>query len=196
MWLFRKQTYSNDEEIIKAYKKSGDKKLIGELFEKHVRKVYGSCLYYFKDKEQAEDAAMQIFEKLIHELRVKEVINFQGWLSYVVRNHCLSVLKINQRCGRQIHQSKGFEYVMPDESEEQQLENTKLDAYLEHLPELIKKLNEPQRICIEQFYLKQRSYQEISEFTGYSLNEVKSHIQNGKRNLKLMLLKKDEQKAA
>jgi RNA polymerase sigma-70 factor (ECF subfamily) len=42
---------------------------------------------------------------------------------------------------------------------------------------------------VERFYLHQQSYQQIAEGTGYSLSQVKSHIQNGKRNLKLLLLK-------
>ena len=42
------------------------------------------------------------------------------------------------------------------------------------------------------FYLESNTYAEISVETGYTLNEVKSYIQNGKRNLKLCLEKKNE----
>jgi RNA polymerase sigma-70 factor (ECF subfamily) len=48
-------------------------------------------------------------------------------------------------------------------------------------------LKEPQRQCIELVYLKEKSYMEVCEITGYSMNEVKSHVQNGKRNLKIRL---------
>jgi RNA polymerase sigma-70 factor (ECF subfamily) len=34
------------------------------------------------------------------------------------------------------------------------------------------------------------SYQQITEATGFSLMQVKSHIQNGKRNLRMLLEKK------
>lgn len=44
-------------------------------------------------------------------------------------------------------------------------------------------LSKEQRVCVELFYLKDKSYQEIADETGYSLNQVKSYIQNGKRNL-------------
>jgi RNA polymerase sigma-70 factor (ECF subfamily) len=50
-------------------------------------------------------------------------------------------------------------------------------------------LSEEQRICIELFYLKERSYKEITELTGLQFNEVKSYIQNGKRNLKIQMEK-------
>jgi len=49
-------------------------------------------------------------------------------------------------------------------------------------------------MCIELFYLKDCSYNEISAITGYSMKEVKSNIQNGKRNLKNFVnAKNDEQ---
>ena len=60
------------------------------------------------------------------------------------------------------------------------------------LEKAITELNEDQRRCIELFYLKEKSYIEISELTGYTLNEVKSFIQNGKRNLKIKLERQSE----
>jgi RNA polymerase sigma factor (sigma-70 family) len=51
-------------------------------------------------------------------------------------------------------------------------------------------LKDKQKQCIELFYLKQKSYVEIAAITGYTENEVKSYIQNGKRNLKIILEQK------
>jgi RNA polymerase sigma-70 factor (ECF subfamily) len=51
-------------------------------------------------------------------------------------------------------------------------------------------LNEEQKKCITLFYLEEKSYQEITAITGYTLNQVKSYIQNGKRNLKIYLTSK------
>jgi RNA polymerase sigma-70 factor (ECF subfamily) len=53
-------------------------------------------------------------------------------------------------------------------------------------------LNEEQKQCITLFYLQKKSYLEITTTTGYTLMQVKSHIQNGKRNLKIMLEKQIE----
>ncbi len=60
------------------------------------------------------------------------------------------------------------------------------------LEKAISELNEDQRRCIDLFYLKDKSYNEIAELTGYTLNEVKSFIQNGKRNLKIKLERNSE----
>ena len=40
------------------------------------------------------------------------------------------------------------------------------------------------------FYLKKYSYEQIIAQTGYTFMQVKSYIQNGKRNLKTILIKK------
>ncbi len=58
---------------------------------------------------------------------------------------------------------------------------------IEKLEKALTDLNPFQKKCIEMFYLKNMTYNQIVELTGFSANEVKSHIQNGKRNLKMLL---------
>jgi RNA polymerase sigma-70 factor (ECF subfamily) len=56
----------------------------------------------------------------------------------------------------------------------------------------VEKLNPEQGTCIRLMYIDDKSYRDISAITGYTLNEVKSHIQNGKRNLRNYLLKHND----
>ena len=58
------------------------------------------------------------------------------------------------------------------------------DRQLENMKKALAELQEPQRVCVTLFYLQKQSYQQITASTGYSMLQVKSHIQNGKRNLK------------
>ena len=57
----------------------------------------------------------------------------------------------------------------------------------EHVEFALEQLNDDQKKCLDLFYFKDKSYVEIAEITGYTINEVKSYIQNGKRNLKIKL---------
>ncbi|MBK6523306.1 MAG: sigma-70 family RNA polymerase sigma factor [Sphingobacteriaceae bacterium] len=196
MWLFKKASYQSDEEIIKAYKDTGNTALIGELFEKHVKTVYGACLFFFKEKAEAQDAVMQIFEKLIVELRKKDVLNFKGWLSFVVRNHCINIIRQNKTRFSYREGHFGFELEAPDEQEENYLASLSNEELIEKLPMFLNKLNAKQKDCIELFFLKNKSYHDIASSTGYSLNEVKSYIQNGKRNLKQIILDHKDTNAA
>ena len=134
---------------------------------------------------------MQLFEKLITELRKHEVQSFKAWLHTVTKNHCLMILRKKK--------SHGFENSAYTDSSLAVVEMESLwhpesgpekERQLQELEAAIQQLNEGQRQCIELFYLQEKSYQEVTDITGYSMLQVKSYIQNGKRNLKIVLEKK------
>ena len=56
----------------------------------------------------------------------------------------------------------------------------------------IEELKDEHKKCLTHFYLEKKSYEEVALMTGFDLNQVKSFIQNGKRNLKLILEKHSE----
>ncbi len=187
MWLFKKKEYNSDEELLQHYKKSGNKEVFADLFKKHVSVVYGTCLFYLQDKAEAQDATMQLFEKLMLDLNNREIDNFKGWLSFVVRNHCISLIRKNKSQAKNIKSYYEFEYETAEYEEEEKINAVSDELMLEQMKLCLPKLKENQRVCVELFYLKNKSYQDIAGETGFTLNEVKSYIQNGKRNLKLLL---------
>lgn len=187
MWLFKKKEYNSDEELLKQYKQSGNKELFADLFKKHVSVVYGTCLFYLQDKDEAQDATMQLFEKLMLDINNREIDNFKGWLSFVIRNHCISLIRKNKSASKNIQSYYEFEYEAPSYEEEEKINSISDDVLLENMKNCLPKLKENQRICVELFYLKNKSYQDIANETPFSLNEIKSYIQNGKRNLKLLI---------
>ncbi len=187
MWLFKKKEYNSDEELLKHYKQSGNKDLFADLFKKHVSVVYGTCLFYLQDKDEAQDATMQLFEKLMLDLNNREIDNFKGWLSFVVRNHCISIIRKNKSQNKHIKSFYEFEYEDANYETEEKVNAVSDDVMLENMKLCLPKLKENQRVCVELFYLNNKSYQDIAIQTGFTLNEIKSYIQNGKRNLKLLL---------
>jgi len=187
MWLFMKKEYSSDEELLKHYKQSGNKDLFADLFKKHVSVVYGTCLFYLQDKDEAQDATMQLFEKLMLDINNREIDNFKGWLSFVVRNHCISIIRKNKSQNKNIKSYYEFEYEDANYETEEKINTVSDDVMLENMKQCLPKLKENQRLCVELFYLNDKSYQDIANQTGFTLNEIKSYIQNGKRNLKLLL---------
>lgn len=187
MWLFKRKEYSSDEELLKHYKQTGNKELFADLFKKHVSVVYGSCLFYLQDKDEAQDATMQLFEKLMLDVNNREIENFKGWLSFVVRNHCISIIRKNKSQSKNIKSYYEFEYEAPNCDTEEKINSVSDDLMLENMQLCLPKLKENQRLCIELFYLKNKSYQDIANETSFTLNEIKSYIQNGKRNLKLLI---------
>lgn len=193
MWLFKKKNTLSDEELALNYFNTGNKQLVGDLFEKHVKTVFGVCLFYFRDKDQAKDAVMQIFEKLMFDLQKTQVKNFKAWLSFVVRNYCIS--EIRKGKGKKFVPETYLDFEMAPTSieEEEKLNSVNDERMLEYMKAVLPELKENQRRCLELFYLKDLSYQQISEQMRFSINEVKSYIQNGKRNLKLLIEQKIKQ---
>lgn len=184
--------YLSDEQLVSAYLKSGDKELIADLFERYTHLVYGICLNYLKDSDQSKDAVMEIFEGLFQKLIAHKVMNFRNWLYSVTRNHCLMILRkagSYDRAKSQFNHS-GDEFEFPEFlCEDDDLMFSK-DAIISAMDNL----NSEQSVCIRMMYIEDKSYRDISENTGYTINEVKSHIQNGKRNLKNLLTKQDGNK--
>lgn len=164
---------------------------VGELFKKYSRLVLGTCAFYLDNKDEAKDAVMQIFDKLIVELKKREVENFKAWLGFVTRNYCISLLRKRKTDRNRLADYYEFEKQETDEVTENRIASVNDDELTQELlKESMSELKEGQRVCIGLFYLKDKSYQQIADETKYSINEVKSYIQNGKRNLKLLIEEK------
>ena len=173
----------SDSELIFIYKKTNDLSVIGELYTRYTALVYGVCLKYLKDRDEAKDASMQLFERLIETLKSHEIENFKSWLYVSARNHCL--MQIRSKKG------KFKEEIDALDVENQFLlhpqEENELEEDLDKLEECMKQLIEEQQKCVRLFYLNEKCYKEITVVTGFDLHQVKSFIQNGKRNLKICM---------
>ncbi|MCU0398212.1 MAG: sigma-70 family RNA polymerase sigma factor [Cyclobacteriaceae bacterium] len=173
----------SDQELINQYRLSADMDFIGHLYTRYTSLVYGVCLKYLKDREEAKDAVMAIFEKLGHALLEHEIQHFKSWLYATSRNHCLMFLR--SRKGKSTEELSP--YLMETGLIEHLDDATETEGNLVKLEKCIEKLVFEQQHCVRLFYLEQKCYQEIGDLTGYSQNQVKSYIQNGKRNLKICL---------
>jgi RNA polymerase sigma-70 factor (ECF subfamily) len=178
--------HMSDNELITMYKSSDNKQFVGELYKRYSHLVFGMCIQYFKDKDTAKDMVIRIFEKLFDELKKREVESFRAWLTFVVRNFCISeIRKLNTQQSRENEYGLDLKNELLTESEKEEGDET--EEKIAQLENAMKELNPFQKKCIELFYYRNMSYAQITDITGYSVNEVKSYIQNGKRNLKLIL---------
>lgn len=193
MFLFRKnKTEEDDISLINRFKKSDDRESMGILFERYTFLVYGICMKYLKDEEKSKDAVMEVFEKVMHEIHRHEVTNFSSWLHSVARNYCLMQLRSEKNKDEKSGEWQKSELLFMEMAEEMHLNNTnEKERQLQQLELAIEQLNNEQKICIQLFYLEEKSYQEVAYITGYDLKKVKSYLQNGKRNLENILRKND-----
>jgi RNA polymerase sigma-70 factor (ECF subfamily) len=187
MFPFGRNKYRklSDDELVSAFKLYGNSAAFGELYERYAHLVMGTCMKYLKNKLIAEDLTMNIFEDLQTKIRKHEIQHFKSWLYRVTKNECLMYLR-----KKKIEISSDELQILED------LEDTRIirakEVKLTILEGALPDLKDEQRICLELFYLKDRSYQEISEELKIDIKQVKSAIQNGKRNLKLKLEEHNE----
>jgi RNA polymerase sigma factor (sigma-70 family) len=185
MFLSSKPDPESDEQLIASFRTTGDLRLVGTLFSRYTSLIYGVCLKYLRDRDEAKDTTMQLFEKLGDKLRNHEISSFRSWLYVTARNECL--MQIRSKKGKF---TKEFD---PEVVENALLlhpeEDNGLETDLSRLTECIETLTGEQKKCVSLFYLEEKCYKDIAAETGFEMNKVKSYIQNGKRNLKLCMEK-------
>lgn len=184
MFLSQKDSNETDETLLNAFRQGADQRILGTLFARYSALVYGVSLKYLKNRDDAKDAVMQIFEKLPKNIREHTIQHFKSWLYVTSRNHCL--MKLRSEKGRHAQEITDDLMELPLVLHLED-ERNPIEADLQKLEKCIEELKDEQKHCIQLFYLKEQCYKEIASKTGLEINKVKSHIQNGKRNLKICI---------
>jgi RNA polymerase sigma factor (sigma-70 family) len=187
LFLRKRATEEDDADLLRRFRKDGDIEILGRLYERYMVLVYGVCLKYLADREEAKDEVMNIFERLVTTLPGQEIGNFRSWLYAVTKNHCLMLLR--SRKSETVHMEMMLNdptFFMEKETEMHHGEDDG-SPDIKRLEECIEKLRDQQRECIRLFYYYGCGYKEICGKLGMEEKKVKSYIQNGKRNLKICM---------
>jgi RNA polymerase sigma-70 factor (ECF subfamily) len=178
-----------DNDLLDNFYRDGNQEWIGVLLQRYTLLLLGVCMKYLKDETEARDCVQQIFLKVLTEVPKYKIDFFKSWLYMVAKNHCLMRLRDKTKSAKELPENNSFAHTEIDKRDLLQNEET-----YNLLEESIDELSEEQKQCVTLFYLQKQSYQQVADNTGYSLMQVKSYIQNGKRNLKILLEKKLNQK--
>lgn len=185
----------SDTQLLDTFIKKGDVNYLGELYSRYLHLVYGVCLKYFKEPERSKDAVINIYEKIQTDINRYQVKNFKSWLHVVTKNYCLMELR-KSSSGKLTFVSSDDEltHFMENVQDLHPIDTENRKEELEKaLQECIEKLKQEQKRCIQLFYLQNKCYREISDELNTEEKKIKSFIQNGKRNLKICLERKNEQ---
>jgi RNA polymerase sigma-70 factor (ECF subfamily) len=173
-----------DRDLLGRFYEKRDNAWLGALLERYTLLLLGVCLKYLKNEEEAKDSVQQIFLKVIQELSKYRVEYFKSWIYTVARNHCL--MKLRDRQGKIPAEITEKTAIIAPETDLSQNYRDR-DRLLELMSRALVSLNPEQHQCVTLFYLEKKSYQDIADLTGFTLMQVKSHIQNGKRNLRILI---------
>ena len=175
----------SDDDLLLHHRRTGEGEWLGWLLQRYTVLLLGVAMKYLKDKEAAHDAVQAVFLKALTHLPAGEIQNFKGWLYILTRNHCLQHLRDHRY-------TAGDEMLerLPGAEDGGKEEAMLREQSLSSLEDAMQELGEEQRVAVTMFYLEKMSYADITARTGYSFAQVKSYIQNGKRNLKIILQKR------
>ena len=181
-------SHISDQQLLNSFYTSRDNHWLGILLQRYTLLLLGVCMKYLKNEEEAKDCVQQVFLKAITELHKYRVEYFKSWLYMVAKNHCL--MKLRDRHARTPAEIREEQLPMAPEEEPGKALHLEKDRQLDLMSDCLQELNKEQKQCVTLFYLEKRSYNEIADTTGFTLMQVKSYIQNGKRNLKILLERK------
>lgn len=177
----------DDQQLLDQFYTDHNNDWLGMLLQRYTLLLFGVCMKYLKNEEDAKDSVQQIFLKSITELHKYRVTYFKSWIYMVAKNHCL--MKLREKQGKiPVELTDKHEATPAITTESQDLWTDERTYQL--MQAALDELNKEQKQCVTLFYLEKKSYQEVSEKTGFNLMQVKSYIQNGKRNLRIFLEKK------
>ena len=176
----------SDEELIERWL-DGGASAARALIERHQHMVYNLACRMLRDKEEAADAAQEVFLSVFRSLhRFRREAKFTTYLYRIVRNECLTR---SRRRGEEQHR------VQPTDENTSCLEEVADTRPLpsdyaetsEHerlIHRAIERLPEKYRLVITLYYLQDLSYTEIAEILMLPLGTVKIHLFRAKALLK------------
>jgi len=166
-----------DEVLARNAWQAGDNDCFAELFIRYRKRVFYACRGFFSDSQAAEDATQETFLRAYKNIRSFQEGDFSGWLMRIAKNVCIDEWR-KRRPETVIEGLELADRAAP-RSFDSSLETRQM---VERLWQEIRSLPREQRQCLE-LKVEGFSYEETAARTGFTVNAVKSHLQNGRRML-------------
>jgi RNA polymerase sigma factor (sigma-70 family) len=171
----------SEEELVKLFAESGDKESFAELFNRYSQKIYLACLAFFNDSGRAEDATQETFLRAYQNKDRFHEGDYLGWLHRIARNVCIDQWrrKRPEVSVDGLEEESSVELASP-------VPDANLQSAVQQMYKEIAKLPTAQRRCLE-LKIEGYSYEETAAKTGLAVEAVRSHLQNGRRTLRLRM---------
>lgn len=184
------------EEKLIAALKSGNQKVFSQIIDDYQQKVFGTCISFIPNKEDAEDVAQEVFLEVFKSIgKFKGDSKLSTWIFKIATNKCLEFI-------RKKNAKKRFAYMQTILGNEVPLDKTSYFTEFNHpgvllenkeksvtIYKAINTLPEAQRVVFTLAKIDDKSYQDIVEITGKSLSSVESLMFRAKKSLQEKLTK-------
>ena len=165
-----------DLDLVDRFRRFGDKTAFDRLIERHQRWVRGVCARILRSEDLAKDASQDVFARALVALDGWRGDNFPGWLKAIAVNTALTIVDREKRWAP-LEAAADPPAVARDPEEALLAGRRSAQARA-----IIARLPEKQRLVFVMKYIDGCSYDDIERLTGFSNKEVKSFLQNARRN--------------
>jgi RNA polymerase sigma-70 factor (ECF subfamily) len=161
--------------------------LLRVLYVSHYRHVLQICRKFFRQLEDAEDAAAEVFLKLYRVLHQKdEMVPFRPWISQIAAHHCIDKLR-----RRKHEKSSSLEEVdvngLLDHSTPSALSEVLRNEAEGRMRRALASLPEKHRVVLVLRYYNRMSYSQVASALSLPLSAVRVRIFRAKRSLRCNL---------
>lgn len=175
-----------DEMLVDKFKEKEDLMIVAVLIQRHRKQLAGILYSFTKGQSEFDDFAQEAFLKLVEQLKsVKIHSTFKQWLVWWCKNRLIDQKRREYAGAKIIDHWTGKKKVSEAPRIEKELDYEKFKLEIASL------LNEEENICINLYYIEDRSYKEISQATGWNFKKVTNHIARGKKKLQMKIGKRD-----
>ena len=175
----------------------GDTDAYGVLVQRYQGAVYATAFYYVGRYGAAEDVAQEAFMAAYRSLpKLKNANSFASWLKQVT---CRTAANWLRRNDKRLQAETPLPYrrtvSIEDLREGPQGQMDRKERYAQ-VQRAIESLPERYRLPVVLRYLQELSYEEISQFTGDSIEEIRGILQRAGRQLRDYLSDSDSDSSA
>jgi RNA polymerase sigma-70 factor (ECF subfamily) len=183
----------NDQELIRLFRQTGEDHHFKQLYDRYRHLVFFSCLGLLKEAEAAKDVSSEVWVQFYSEIERQEIYSVPALLAVIVRRKSYSFIRqsaARRRLLKFVAEEQAWDrHYQLAESPNSYFIKAEEAAGTALLAAAIGLLPVAQQACIRLFFYEGKSYREIAAHTGYTLKQVKSHLQNGRRRLHIILRK-------
>ena len=172
----------SDEEAIEAYLATQNVNYFNILYDRYSKKVFGKCYSLLKIEAKAEDAAQEIFVKVLLNLsKFSGKSKFSTWLYSITYNFCIDAIRKNKKnVGVLVDDMGVFGEVVEDEIEDTEL----METNVLRLKEVLNILPAGDKAILLMKYQDEFSIKEICAVLDKSESAVKMKIKRAKEKFK------------
>ena len=174
---------TEEDELLVARFRAGDSEAFDRLMALHMDQVFGLAWSVMRDREEALDAAQEVFVKLHRMLpRFQEGHNLSAWLYRVCLNHCIDVKRRARNTEFELTEDEWDRLQGCDQDDPSWcLQNRELRIAIR---KAVDQLPERQRVAFILRHYRFMSLAEVAETMGCSVGAVKSHLSRATAHLR------------